>query len=68
MVDDIQAVRLMQGRGKFGQKAICRDAYVAAHPFSDFLPEALFNFPAEIEDSALIQTEGVCEVDHRLIN
>ena len=40
MVDDIKAVRLMQGRGKFGQKAVCRDTYVAAHPFSDFLPEA----------------------------
>ena len=38
------------------------------HPFADLLPEALFDLPAQVENRAFVETEGVGQVDHRLID
>src|SRR4051812_15304317 len=63
MVNHIQTVRLVEGRGEFGQKAIGGDANVAGHPFPDFRAEATFDLLPNVDDGSIEQAEGVGEVD-----
>ena len=49
MVDDIKAVRLMQGRGKFGQKRLSRHLCCSSSILR-FPSRSVFNLPAKVEN------------------